>query len=170
MKRLFFALWPDDSTRQEINQLNQQIDQAGRKLVPENLHVTLLFLGNVEEPIAEAVTELAVNIKGHPLELVFDELDYWKRPRVICLTCQRQPKALYDLVNQLTSMVSAFPIRLENRPFRAHITLSRKAHYRPNLKFTPIQFKAKEFALVQSISTEHGVRYEVLARWTLNAD
>ena len=168
MKRLFFALWPDETTREQIDSLNQQLDGAGRKLIPQNLHVTLVFLGNVEDDIADAVERLAAEIRAAPLELVFDELDYWKRPRVICLTCRRQPDKVYDLVNQLTRMVKGFPIRLDQRPFRAHITLSRKAQQRPDLVFEPIQFKAQDLALVQSVSTEHGVRYRVLARWPLS--
>jgi len=169
MKRLFFALWPDESTRGQIAWLNQQLEDAGRKLIPQNLHVTLVFLGNVEDDVAEAVERLAADIRAAPVELVFDELDYWKRPRVLCLTCRRQPRAVYDLVNKLTRMVSGFPIRLDNRPFRAHITLSRKAQQRPVLVFEPIHFKAQDFALVQSVSTDHGVRYQVLARWPLSS-
>ena len=169
MKRLFFALWPDETTRAQIDSLNQQLDGAGRKLIPQNLHVTLVFLGNVEDDVADAVERLAADIQAAPLELLFDELDYWKRPRVICLTCRRQPDKVYDLVNQLTRMVSSFPIRLEARPFRAHITLARKAQQRPDLIFEPIRLKAKEFALVESVYTENGVRYQVLARWPLTA-
>lgn len=170
MKRLFFALWPDETTRGQIASLNQQLDGVGRKLIPQNLHVTLVFLGNVEDDIADAVERLAAEIRAAPLELVFDELDYWKRPRVICLTCRRQPDTVYDLVNQLTRMVKGFPIRLDHRAFRAHITLARKAQQRPHLVFEPIRLKARDFALVQSVSTEHGVRYRVLARWPLVAD
>lgn len=167
MKRLFFALWPDDTTRAEVAKLNQQLDVAGRKLIAENLHVTLVFLGNVEDNVAQAVERLAADIQAAPLELVFDELDYWKRPRVICLTCRRQSEAVYDLVNQLSRMVSVYPIRLEQRPFRAHMTLVRKAQQRPSLLFEPIRLKAQDFALVQSVSTDDGVRYQVLARWPL---
>lgn len=168
MKRLFFALWPDDSTRQQVDRLNHQLDGAGRKLIPQNLHVTLVFLGNVEDEIAEAVERQAADIDAAPLELVFDELDYWKRPRVICLTCRRQPDSVYDLVNKLTRMISAFPVRLDQRPFRAHITLARKAQQRPDFDFEPIRLKAYDFALVQSVSTENGVRYHVLASWPLS--
>lgn len=169
MKRLFFALWPDDKTRAEIHALNQSIEQPGRKLVPENLHITLVFLGNVDEAIAEAVQRDAARIKGSPIRLQFDELDYWKRPRVLCLTCHRQPKNLYALVNALTRMVEAHPVRLDKRHYRAHITLARKAQARPSTIFLPISVYADHFALVESISTELGVRYEVLETWPLEA-
>lgn len=169
MKRLFFALWPDDKTRAKIDALNQSIAQPGRKLVPENLHITLVFLGNVDDAIAEAIQRDAAMIKGSPISLQFDELDYWRRPRVLCLTCHRQPKNLYSLVNALTGMVEAYPVRLDKRHYRAHITLARKARQRPLKQFEPIRVVAEHFALVQSISTQQGVRYEVLETWPLLA-
>jgi 2'-5' RNA ligase len=169
MKRLFFALWPDDRTRAQIDALNQSIEAAGRKLVPENLHITLVFLGNVEDDIANAVQRAAAAIQASPITLQFDELDYWRRPRVLCLTCHRQPKNLYSLVNSLTKMLDPYPIKLDQRPYRAHITLARKAQQRPAKSFKPITVHADDFALVESVSTEQGVRYEVLEKWPLKA-
>lgn len=167
MKRLFFALWPDAASRSQIDQLNQTLDQPGRKLVPENLHITLVFLGNVSDEIAEAVQQQAAFISARPFSLTFDKIDYWRRPKVLCMTCQRQPKPLYQLVNALTQMVEAFPVKLDKRAFRAHITLMRKAKSRPQCDFEPITIDADSFVLVQSVSTENGVRYDVLARWPL---
>jgi 2'-5' RNA ligase len=169
MKRLFFALWPDDHSRQQIDALNQQIDAPGRKLIADNLHITLVFLGNVDDEVAEAVQQQAADLRAKSFTLTFNELDYWRRPRVLCLTCQRQPKAVYELVNKLTEMVSVFPIRLDNRPFRAHITMMRKAQARPEVEFEPVRINASSFVLVQSISTEQGVRYKVLERWPLSS-
>lgn len=169
MKRLFFALWPDEASRQRIDQLNQAIDQPGRKLAPENLHITLVFLGNVSDEVATAVQQQAASINGSPISLSFNEIDFWKRPKVLCLTCQRQPRSIYQLVNALTRMVEAFPVKLDKRAFRAHITLMRKAKRRPQCDFEPIFIHADSFVLVQSVSTENGVRYEVLARWPLTA-
>lgn len=168
MKRLFFALWPDDDSRRKLDDLNRKIDGPGRKLVPENLHITLVFLGNVDEEIAEAVQKQAASIKGSPITLSFDELDFWRRPRVLCLTCRRQPKNLYVLVNALTRMVEAFPIQLDKRAYRAHITLARKAQRRPDIDFEPIKIRSNRFALVQSVSTQQGVRYIVLESWSLS--
>ncbi len=168
MKRLFFALWPDNNSRQQIAQINQQITFPNmRKLIPDNLHITLVFLGNVDDAIATAVQQRAGDIIAPPISLQFDELDYWVKPKVVCLTCQRQPKAVYQLVNALTAMLTEYPVRVEQRPYRAHITLARKAKQRPELNFSPVVINADSFALVESISTEKGVRYQVRERWLL---
>jgi len=168
MKRLFFALWPDDNSRQQIAQINQQITFPDiRKLIPDNLHITLVFLGNVDDAIATAVQQRAGDIIAPPISLQFDELDYWVKPKIVCLTCQRQPKAVYQLVNALTAMLAEYPVRVEQRPYRAHITLARKAKQRPELNFSPVVINADSFALVESISTEKGMRYQVRERWFL---
>lgn len=169
MKRLFFAIWPDDQSRQQIHALNRAIEQPGRKLIPDNLHITLVFLGNVDDSVANAVQQRAATIQAKAFTLTFDELDYWRRPRVLCLTCRRQPEAVYKLVNALTEMVEAFPLKLDKRAYRAHITLARKAQQRPDIVFEPVQVKASRFALVESVSTERGVRYYVLESWPLAA-
>ncbi|EEF79145.1 RNA 2',3'-cyclic phosphodiesterase [Methylophaga thiooxydans] len=168
MKRLFFALWPDNNSRQQIAQINQQIFFPDiRKLIPDNLHITLVFLGNVDDAIATAVQQRAGDIIAPPISLEFNELDYWVKPKIVCLTCQRQPKAVYQLVNALTAMLAEYPVRVEQRPYRAHITLARKAKQRPELNFSPVVINADSFALVESISTEKGVRYQVRERWLL---
>ena len=68
MKRLFFALWPDNNSRQQIAQINQQITFPNmRKLIPDNLHITLVFLGNVDDAIATAVQQRAGDIIAPPI-------------------------------------------------------------------------------------------------------
>jgi len=168
MKRLFFALWPDAGSRTYIHYINQRVTLPGiRKLIPENLHITLVFLGNVDDQVAVAVQRRAAEIIAPPVSLQFDELDFWPKPKVLCLTCCKQPKAIYQLVNALTQIVSDYPVKLDPRPYRAHITLARKAKQRPDLKFDPVFIEADSFALVESESTEQGVKYQVLERWPL---
>ena len=45
--RLFFALWPDDSTRDRVIELSRRLhaDYGGRLVARESLHMTLAFLG-----------------------------------------------------------------------------------------------------------------------------
>ena len=168
MRRLFFALWPDELTRTRLKLLSQQCDQLGlRKLKPSNFHMTLFFIGNVEERLVTILLERAKNIRVTPISLEFNELDYWPKPKVLCLTCQRQPMSLYNLVNALNLMMADLPIRQEARPFRAHITLARKAKKRPHITFKPVSLAAESFALVESISTEDGIQYQVIESWPL---
>jgi len=60
-RRLFFALWPDDDTRQLIrNNLKKVIQHGGGKRVPEeNLHLTLSYLGSVDEATQRCIEQFA---------------------------------------------------------------------------------------------------------------
>ncbi|WP_091715394.1 RNA 2',3'-cyclic phosphodiesterase [Methylophaga sulfidovorans] len=168
MRRVFFALWPDDDIRSRFSYLSDQFEQPGlRKLKPSNFHMTLFFVGNVEDHIVVTLLDRAKSIRSFPISLEFNELDYWRKPKVLCLTCQKQPSSLYHLVNALNRMMSGLPITRETRPFRAHITLARKAKYRPDMTFKPVRLSAERFALVESISTTDGVEYRVLESWPL---
>ncbi len=94
MSKLFFALWPDDQTRQELEQLRLAIQAAGIKPVqPQNLHVTLVFIGNVDSAAELLVKQSVAGIPAEPFELTFDQLSYWSRPKILCLTCQQPAKA-----------------------------------------------------------------------------
>jgi 2'-5' RNA ligase len=169
MKRLFFALWPNDAERKKLDAFNQSLEVTGRKLRADNLHVTLVFLGNVSDDICSTLLTKARSIEASPVQLVFNELNYWKRPRVICLTCQQQTLPVYTLVNQISRLVSDLGISIEQRPYRAHVTLVRKAVTRPDVHFAPFHLHFERFALVESQSTENGVHYEVLKDWPLAA-
>jgi 2'-5' RNA ligase len=167
MKRLFFALWPDDASRHQVDLLNQSLPVDGRKLVSQNLHVTLVFLGNVDDELVVDIIEAASQIQADPVSLTFDALAHWKKPKILCLTCSKQTTPVYRLVNQLTRMLKSFPVRLETRPYRAHITMVRKAKVLPEIQLSPISMQFDRFVLVESVSTDKGVRYDVLASWPL---
>ncbi|MFA6163784.1 MAG: RNA 2',3'-cyclic phosphodiesterase [Methylobacter sp.] len=90
MSRLFFALWPDDNIRQELGRLSQAIQAAGLKSVnPQNLHVTLVFIGNVDSAVESLIKQSVADISVEPFVLTFDQLSYWSRPKVLCLTCKQ---------------------------------------------------------------------------------
>ena len=81
MKRLFFALWPDGETRKKIDKINQQIkDEQLKKFSPNNLHVTLVFLGNVDEKTELQIKQSVKKINATAFEVIFDQISFWKKP------------------------------------------------------------------------------------------
>ena len=169
MKKLFFALWPNDETRKQITKFNQSIKSAGLKQVkPGNLHVTLVFLGNVDAESEVMIRERVEHIIVQPFVLHFDQLDFWRKPRILCLSTQQYDPQLLVLVNALKSMVEQCGIKTEERSYKPHITLARKAHELIEIDVLPIEWQARAFCLVQSSSTTNGVHYQVLQRWNFN--
>jgi 2'-5' RNA ligase len=170
--RLFFALWPTDSLRVALapRLCALQPRGVGRPQSPQQWHVTLEFLGPVPASRVAAAQEAAEAVRAGPFELVFDAVEHWRRPEVLCLVASEVPPALDGLVRELRAGLAARGFLPERRAFRAHLTLARKLH-RPVAvgPFEPLRWTADEFALVESVTERAGSRYTPLARWPLRA-
>ncbi|MGY6277655.1 RNA 2',3'-cyclic phosphodiesterase [Methylomonas sp. MgM2] len=165
MKRLFFALWPDEATRQKCRKVLRAIRGHGRPVSPMNLHITLVFLGSVDEARQIAMSHAAADIIVAPMTLSFNRLAYWKKPAVVCLTAEQTDPAMLNLVDQLTAAAVKNEISIDQRPYKPHVTLLRKASALPEIEIKPISWRADGFCLVESCSTPKGVEYRVIARW-----
>ena len=164
--RLFFALWPDDQTRLELVRLSQSIETKGFKPVqPQNVHVTLVFLGNVDVASELLIKHSVTGISANPFVLTFDQLSHWSKPKVLCLTCSHTPDELEMLVAALNMEVASCGLQTETRPYKPHITLVRHAQYLPDINFVPIVWRAESFCLVESCSEPDGVCYKVRQQW-----
>lgn len=168
MRRLFFALWPDDNTRQALQQISTALPLSSRqRIAAENWHVTLAFIGNVNEALIPNIIAIAMAIRMPAITLVFDQLDYWRSPKVLCLTCSQPALAATNLVTQLSTPLTALGLTLDTRPYCPHLTLARHIHDKPPAVFKPIIWNANQFALVESISSPAGVIYQPLQFWQL---
>ena len=173
-RRLFFALWPGpDALAAATAAVRSLVPQGtGRAQRPEQLHLTLEFLGDVPEPRLGSVLEAgeAVVASTTPFEVVLDRLEHWRRPQVLCLTASVVPEPLAELVRSLRSALSARGFDPEKRPFRPHLTLARKVRLPPPAEsITPQRWAAHEYSLVESISGPDGSRYERLSTWSMRA-
>ncbi len=166
MKRLFFALWPDARTRQLIVNFKQSIKSDRLKQVKaDNLHVTLLFLGNIDNKSEALIRKNVVNIDVEAFSLNFSQLSYWRKPRVLCLTTEQYSEQLLILVDALKNRAALCGITTEDRPYKPHITLARKAVSDVSVDVQPITWQAEVFCLVESVNTADGVHYRVLQSW-----
>ncbi len=169
MRRLFFALWPDDNTRQVLQQINTALPLSSRQRIPaENWHVTLVFIGNVNEALVPNIIAIATSIRMPAITLVFDQLVYWSRPKVLCLTCSQPTLAAANLVTQLSTPLAALGLTLDTRPYCPHVTLARHIRDESTAVFEPIIWNANQFALVESVNSSSGVIYRPLQFWQLD--
>jgi 2'-5' RNA ligase len=164
--RLFFALWPDDQTRLELVRLNRSIEAKGfRPVQLHNVHVTLVFLGNVGAASELLIKHCVTGISAKPFVLTFDQLSYWSKPKVLCLTCSHTPDEVELLVAALNREVAGCGLQTETRPYKPHITLARHARYLPDINLEPIVWRSESFCLVESCSEPDGVNYKVRQLW-----
>jgi 2'-5' RNA ligase len=166
--RLFYALWPEQHTREQISSVAKALARPEiRLLKPSNLHTTLVFVGSVDRSQLDALEQIGDTVSAAAFELTYDAVAHWQKPKIYCLTCSQVPDAAYQLVEQLTEAVTQLGIEIEKRPYRPHVTLARKAKLPLSMDIEAIDWSAIEFVLVESISTAQGVRYDVLKRWPL---
>lgn len=165
-KRLFFALWPDDLTRQKCLKVVQGIDKQSIRLIePANLHVTLLFMGHVSVEQEQSIRQEASKIVVPKLTLCFNQLSYWKKPGILCLTTTEIGTDLTALVSGLTRAAKKLDIRVDDRPYKPHVTLAKKARNSWVQEFEPITWLSTSFYLIESTTHGDGSEYRIIEQW-----
>lgn len=171
-RRLFLALWPDEDLRQRLGHvLGGVLDHVGpaRPVPPENLHITLVFIGAADDDDLGCIERAAARVRGVPFELVLDRLGYLRRPRILWLGPSRTPAALQSLVAGLRGALAGCGFAQDERPFLPHMTLARKVGRRPTgLAVEPVAWAVSRFTLLESVPHPGGVRYRALASWPLD--
>ncbi|MGH8727137.1 MAG: RNA 2',3'-cyclic phosphodiesterase [Burkholderiales bacterium] len=169
--RLFFALWPDEHTRAEFNEWIRLLGSAieGRVTKLESLHLTLIFLGDVEVDRLDALNSIARKMEVDRFELAFDAPEYWRHNRIVHATSVETPEALKNLVAVLERELREAGFSFDQRTYIPHMTLMRRARWRElKLKFARVNWPVHDFALIRSHQQIRGSRYEVLGKWQLS--
>lgn len=165
--RLFFALWPDDEVRARIVRETAAAvaDSGGRVIAPDNLHVTLLFLGHTPHSHVDQITAAAARVRCRRFRLTLDQIETWARSHLVALTSAAPPDEARELAGSLRAQLAGL-VPDEEREFRPHVTLAREARRRSGARsIEPIEWAARDFALVESNMTRTGSQYAVRERW-----
>jgi 2'-5' RNA ligase len=132
--RTFIAIDPGKSIRDRLVSLQQALARAGTEVKwvePENLHVTLLFLGEVDDravvDLCRAVGECCAEISGFRLGI--ERVGCFpnpRRPRVVWVGAGEGVQDVVGLHDALEPPLLALGCyRREDRPYTPHITLGR---------------------------------------------
>ncbi len=157
-RRLFFALWPDETLRQAIGDLAATLPTPrGTRLTrPERYHLTVLFLGDFDplsEPVLAAIRSAAGSVRTPCFELPLDRLDCFEGSRVGWLGPRRVPAALANLHASLDTALRSAGVPLKPpTPYVPHVTVQRNVRTcPPAVDIPPLSWKARDFVLAQSI-------------------
>ncbi len=175
--RLFFALWPSEAQRRAFVDLTAAAigPIEGKAVQASSFHVTLAFLGNVPGPGFPELVVLGGSARQPAVELGFNRLAYWAKPRVVVALPARLPLAGQQIVDWLWTELIPLGFKREARPWQPHLTLVRHVRQPPPPSYGP-ELAAKAataaasgwgLALVESSTHPEGARYRPLAEWPL---
>jgi RNA 2',3'-cyclic 3'-phosphodiesterase len=160
--RLFLALCPEEPVRAALathaDAWRWTPDAA--RYAPADWHVTLHFIGPVpRQRIDELRAALAVAVA--PFELRFGEPALWPHGLAV-LRPMAVPAGLQRLHADLGRALRRLGLRIDERPYRPHITLARHAaQAKPPSKYPAFGWQVQGYALMESTGLA-GQRYRVL--------
>ncbi len=141
-----------------------------RWTTPENIHLTLVFLGEVAEQKLPSIKHELDGLHVAPITIRLTNLNTFQRASVLIAEIDPSPPLLH-----LQSQIAASMVRCgfppEDRPYHPHLTLAR---FHGSLRLTntqrtlpaPLQhaFRADTVNLYRSNLSSNGSHYEILAQ------
>lgn len=164
-KRLFFALWPDDRQRDQLRNAISPVAKLveGSAVYRGSWHVTLAYIGEYEERLIPGLQEAASAVTFEPFRLRFERAEFWPRPKIAVLVAQTAPPELQTLVDALNIVLADAGVLAEERRFRPHITIVRRARpFETQRLAQPIMVEWSGFELVESVSERGDSTYHPL--------
>ena len=165
--RLFFALWPDEAVRTGLLDLQRRLGQppGARPVAPENLHLTMAFLGMQPAALLPQIEAILQRVAVPEMTLEVDRYGCFARARIAWAGIRRPPPALAVMHEELMAALRQSGIGHDRAStFRPHITLLRNAVCDSGPVAESLIWRAPPLALVHSATTPGGPIYRVLAQ------
>ncbi len=159
--RLFIAINFDEVTKEKLIAIQNKLKvcSAGNFSKPENLHLTILFLGEVEDYV-----QVIKCINAHFNKLI--ELSFYKTGNFnnnIYWVGIRHNPVLNELYSNICNdlIKDGFNI-YQNKRFTPHVTLGRKVSLtaKPNLLFEEFSMTATRVSLMESLRINGKLMYK----------
>jgi 2'-5' RNA ligase len=183
--RAFVAIPIDERLRDGMVAVQEALRRAAadvRWVERENLHVSLKFLGEIDETqhalLAERLRGEATRFP--PLELEFAGVGRFPSggaPRVLWIGCRRDVSKLAGLADAVERAAADADVPRENRPYAAHVTIGRVRSPANKQRLLAAlearrddvigRQRVEAFALYRSTLTPEGPIYEALERFPL---
>lgn len=178
MPRLFTGLEIPSDVAQTLSMLRGGLPGA-RWIDQKNYHVTLRFIGDVDDSDAREIASLLGRVRRGPFELRLDGLTSFggKKPRAVVATVAPAP-ALMEAQAEQERLMQRIGLEPEGRKYIPHVTLARLrdsssrdvAEYLSarGLFRTPT-FRVSNFVLFSSRASVGGGPYVVEASYPFSA-
>lgn len=124
-RRAFFALWPPAGLAQGLARLISGL--PGRASLAEDIHLTLAFVGDLDQASLERLQAHCADLVLPRTELRVGGLGYWQHNHILWAALAAWPAPLAAFVTELHARLAAAGLPQEARPFMPHLTLLRQA-------------------------------------------
>ena len=164
-RTLFFALWPDPRQRDRLRDFIAPVAKLveGRAVDRRNWHITLVYIGDLQERYIPELQEAARAITFEPFRLRLDRLEFWPRPKIAAMVPPRVPPELEQLVEDLKGIMFAAGKEPQQRVYRPHITVVRNARQFETQRLTQASVTEwSKFELIESVPDRGGTIYRPL--------
>ncbi len=178
--RAFVAIEISEPVRAGLKSLQLKLKQANAKVgwvAPENIHLTVAFLGDVFGArlirLGSLLDAVAASFAPFPFEVLGTGFfGSPESPRVLWADVREPTGALARLQEQVAAVARSLEIGVEDRPFAPHLTLGRvraragvgeltsRLESASNTSFGSVE--VERLLLMQSHLEHHGVRYSIL--------
>jgi 2'-5' RNA ligase len=178
MPRLFAGLEIPAEIGQSLSNLRGGLPVA-RWIDPENYHVTLRFIGDIDGLSANEIASMLFRINRKPFEVKVQGLQSFggKKPRAVVASVEPS-RPLIELQAELERLMQRLGLDPEGRKFTPHVTLARLhdassqdvADYLSVRGYFPSRsFMASRFVLFSSRASTGGGPYVVEDSYALSA-
>src|SRR3974390_2753725 len=178
MPRLFTGLEIPAEIAQTLSSLRGGLPGA-RWIDPENYHVTLRFIGDIDGTAANEIASMLFRVNRKPFEVAVQGLSTFggKKPRAVVANIAPS-RPLIELQAELERMMQRIGLDPEGRKFTPHVTLARLRDASTRAvadflstrqPFRSIPFRISRFVLYSSRASVGGGPYIVEAAYPLAA-
>jgi len=184
--RSFLAFELSQGLMKELGKIYEHCKERlnGVRWVPlYNIHLTVVFLGDIREEDLEPLKEslAVVKHKYAPFKMKINKVGIFgsrRDPRVLWVGMEGDTRPMEYLRNYLEKILKPFGIKRENRPFKPHLTLGRfRMGFKDSVELERLleeyrEIKGEEevfdeLCLFKSQLTPTGSIYEKLHTWKL---
>lgn len=178
-QRCFISLDLPENVIDEIKRIQKLIKEKklfdGKITESENLHLTLKFLGEIDEDVLEKVNERLNELIFKGFEARLGKIGVFSKKRIRIIWIELLGQGVFELQKKIDEALEGL-FEKEYR-FMSHITIARVKRvydekgfleYLNGLKGKKIQFKVNEFYLKKSELFENGPVYEEILEYNLD--
>ena len=173
--RLFVAVALPETVKDQLSSLQRGLKEA-RWINPENLHLTLRFLGELDGRQASDVDDALTALRNSSFSIGLSGIDHFGDGRKIraLWTGVSDPEPVTRLQAKVERAVQVAGLAPETRKFKPHVTLARfkKApgaalaeYLQRNALFRSESFAVNEIVLYSSLLTRDGSFYRPEAHY-----